>query len=84
MTRAKDELTLIVPQRFYVHGQPRSGDRHVFAARTRFIPAPLLKHFDRQSWPLATPEPALRAAKGREWTSRRACVRCGGDAEGWI
>ena len=34
MTRAKDELALIVPQRFYVHGQPRSGDRHVLAART--------------------------------------------------
>ncbi len=64
MTRARDELTLITPQRFYVHGQARSGDRHVFAARTRFIPAPLLKHFDRQSWPLATPEPALRASEG--------------------
>ena len=22
MTRARDELTLVVPQRFYVHGQP--------------------------------------------------------------
>ena len=27
MTRAKDELALVVPQRFYVHGQPRNGDR---------------------------------------------------------
>ena len=27
MTRARDELTLIVPQRFYVHGQPKNGDR---------------------------------------------------------
>ena len=45
MTRARDELTLIVPQRFYVHGQPKNGDRSVFASRTRFIPAPLLKHF---------------------------------------
>ena len=54
MTRAKDELTLVVPQRFYVHRQPKSGDRSVFAARTRFIPPPLLKHFDRQTWPSAT------------------------------
>ena len=53
MTRARDELTLIVPQRFYVHGQPKNGDRSVFASRTRFIPAPLLKHFDRQTWPVA-------------------------------
>ena len=39
MTRAKDELALIVPQRFYVHGQPKYGDRAVFASRTRFLPA---------------------------------------------
>ena len=64
MTRAKDELTLIVPQRFYVHGQPRNGDRSVFAARTRFIPPPLLKHFDRYTWPLADTGPARRASEG--------------------
>ena len=38
MTRAKDHLHLIVPQRFYAHGQRGGGDRHVYAARTRFIP----------------------------------------------
>jgi DNA helicase-2/ATP-dependent DNA helicase PcrA len=48
MTRAKDKLALIVPQRFYVHGQPKNGDRSVYVARTRFLPPPLLKHFDRQ------------------------------------
>jgi DNA helicase II / ATP-dependent DNA helicase PcrA len=64
MTRAKDELALVVPQRFYVHGQPRNGDRSVFAARTRFIPAALLKHFDRRTWPEAAPEPQRTAADG--------------------
>ena len=64
MTRARDELTLIVPQRFYVHGQPKNGDRSVFAGRTRFIPSALLKHFDRQTWPLAGAEPAPVAAAG--------------------
>ena len=64
MTRARDELTLIVPQRFYVHGQPRNGDRNVFAARTRFIPPPLLMHFDRQTWPEAQTQPALAASEG--------------------
>jgi len=64
MTRARDELTLITPQRFYVHGQPKRGDRHVFASRTRFIPPPLLKHFDRQAWPKAAPEPATKASEG--------------------
>ena len=58
MTRAKDELALVVPQRFYVHGQPRNGDRSVFASRTRFIPPPLIKHFERRTWPEAEPAQA--------------------------
>ena len=56
MTRARDDLTLVAPQRFFVHGQPRNGDRHVLASRTRFIPAPLLRHFERVAWPIAAPE----------------------------
>jgi len=64
MTRAKDELSLIVPQRFYVHGQPKNGDRSVYASRTRFLPASLLKHFDRQAWPLADAEPRLPSSEG--------------------
>jgi len=64
MTRARDALTLITPQRFHVHGQPKNGDRNVFAARTRFIPPPLLKHFDRQTWPAAGEQPALLAPEG--------------------
>ena len=64
MTRAKDELALVVPQRFYVHGQPRNGDRSVYASRTRFIPPPLLKHFDRQTWPEAAPAPPRAASDG--------------------
>jgi DNA helicase II / ATP-dependent DNA helicase PcrA len=64
MTRARDELALIVPQRFYVHGQPKNGDRSVFAGRTRFLPPPLLKHFDRQTWPAASPEPRRAASEG--------------------
>ena len=80
MTRAKDELTLIVPQRFYVHGQPKYGDRSVFASRTRFIPPALLKWFDRQTWPEAAPEPNRPVAGAQASISRRACARCGGDA----
>ena len=57
-------LALVVPQRFYVHGQPRNGDRSVYVARTRFIPPPLLKHFDRQTWPEAEATPPPRAADG--------------------
>ncbi|MBI5320796.1 ATP-dependent helicase [Bradyrhizobium sp.] len=53
MTRAKDALHLIVPQRFFVHGQHSRGDRHLYASRTRFIPDHLLQLFERQAWPAA-------------------------------
>jgi DNA helicase-2/ATP-dependent DNA helicase PcrA len=53
MTRARDRLELVVPQRFYVAQQSAKGDRHVLAARTRFIPSALLQHFEIQVWPVA-------------------------------
>ena len=37
MTRAKDDLHLVVPQRFFVYGQHAHGDRHLYASRTRLI-----------------------------------------------
>jgi DNA helicase II / ATP-dependent DNA helicase PcrA len=58
MTRARDELHLIVPQRFFTHGQSVYGDRHVYALRTRFIPDELLGLFNRTAWPAAAAEPA--------------------------
>lgn len=51
MTRARDDLHLVVPQRFYVHGQTAKGDRHLYASRTRFIPEVLLPLFERCNWP---------------------------------
>jgi len=54
MTRARDSLTLITPQRFFSHGQNAKGDRHVYASRTRFIPATLLQFFEMASWPKAS------------------------------
>jgi DNA helicase-2/ATP-dependent DNA helicase PcrA len=51
MTRAKDNLTLVMPQRFFTHGQNAQGDRHVYASRTRFLPKALLQHFECATWP---------------------------------
>ena len=51
MTRAKDNLSLVIPQRFFTHGQNPQGDRHVYASRTRFIPANLLEYFESTTWP---------------------------------
>ena len=58
MTRAKDHLTLVVPQRFYVHQQGAGGDRHVYASRTRFIPEKLAEKFEKASWPVSANESA--------------------------
>ncbi len=62
MTRAKDDLHLVVPQRFFTHGQSAQGDRHVYAARTRFIPDRLLGLFEKTSWPRSATGTAARAA----------------------
>lgn len=51
MTRAKDQLALIVPHRFYVHGQARGGDKHLYASRSRFIPAAIVNNFHVDGWP---------------------------------
>ena len=50
MTRAKDQLALIVPHRFYVHIQARGGDKHMYASRSRFIPSAILSRFELCSW----------------------------------
>jgi ATP-dependent DNA helicase UvrD/PcrA len=57
MTRAKDNLHLIVPQRFFVHGQHSRGDHHLYASRSRFIPDHLLQLFERRAWPAAAGAP---------------------------
>ena len=53
MTRARDQLALIVPHRFYVHGQARGGDKHVYGSRSRFIPAAVLDGFQCIAWSTA-------------------------------
>jgi DNA helicase-2/ATP-dependent DNA helicase PcrA len=58
MTRARDDLHLLVPQRFFTHGQTALGDRHVYASRTRFIPDPLLDRFEKVSWPMSVAQTA--------------------------
>jgi DNA helicase-2/ATP-dependent DNA helicase PcrA len=63
MTRAKEDLHIVVPQRFYVHNQTHMGDRHVWASRTRFIPAHLMPLFDAYAWP-RVPVPSAPTAAG--------------------
>ena len=66
MTRAKNDLHLVVPQRFYAHGQRADGDRHIYASRTRFIPDDLLSLFEKMAWPVVKPQavqPAVQAIR---------------------
>jgi DNA helicase-2/ATP-dependent DNA helicase PcrA len=56
MTRARDHLQIMVPQRFYVSQQSGFGDRHVYASRSRFIPDSIAHHFESCAWPLAGAE----------------------------
>ena len=51
MTRARDHLHLLVPQRFYITQQAVRGDRHLYANRTRFIAEADLAGFEQQTWP---------------------------------
>src|SRR5262249_21655319 len=51
MTRARDQLHLMVPQRFFTPGQRSLGDRHVHAPRTRFIRNGITRHFQSRYWP---------------------------------
>ena len=47
MTRARDSLTLWLPQRFHITQQRQWGERHLYAPRTRFITEAELGHFDQ-------------------------------------
>ncbi|QTN22018.1 ATP-dependent helicase [Rhizobacter sp. AJA081-3] len=46
MTRAKQHLALLVPQKFHVTQQSKYGDRHLYGSLTRFIPPDVARHFD--------------------------------------
>ena len=52
MTRARDRLEIVVPQRFYVAQQSFKGDRHLLASRSRFLPDTVTGHFERSNWPV--------------------------------
>ena len=62
MTRARDQLHLVHPLRFFVRQQRRYGDLHVYAPRTRFIPDAILPKFTRVSHGALAPEDRPDAA----------------------
>jgi DNA helicase-2/ATP-dependent DNA helicase PcrA len=51
MTRAKHELDLISPLKYYVTQQSRGGDGHVYGTRSRFLSPAVMKSFQACTWP---------------------------------
>ena len=51
MTRAKNDLHLIAPLKYYIANQPKNGDRHVYGARSRFLTKAVMAKLDAITWP---------------------------------
>ncbi len=64
MTRARDHLHVIHPLRFYKRQQPRHGDTHMFAPRSRFVPDEIVDRFERVAYGPAVPSDASRGGAG--------------------
>ena len=58
MTRARDDLVLMQPLRFYIRGQAPGSDRHVYAPRSRFIADADLEAFELSGMPVRPPASA--------------------------
>ena len=51
MTRAKTDLHLIAPMKYYVTQQSRTGDRHVYGAKSRFMTRAVMACLEQVTWP---------------------------------
>ena len=70
-TRAKDQLALIVPHRFYAHGQSRTGDQHLHASGSRlFRPALLVRSRCVAGRPWRASHLGLQRSPVWRWTLR--------------
>jgi DNA helicase-2/ATP-dependent DNA helicase PcrA len=51
MTRARSELHLLAPLKYYVTQQSRMGDRHVYGAKSRFLTRKVMACLEESVWP---------------------------------
>jgi DNA helicase-2/ATP-dependent DNA helicase PcrA len=51
MTRAKNDLHLIAPLKYYIASQSRLGDRHVYGAKSRFLSNAVMSRLESVVWP---------------------------------
>jgi DNA helicase-2/ATP-dependent DNA helicase PcrA len=65
MTRAKTDLHLIAPLKYYVTQQSRMGDRHVYGAKSRFLTAGVMRCLQEVAYGDAPGQAGKGAAKAR-------------------
>jgi len=64
MTRARNELYLCAPLKFPLTQQPRTGDAHVYGARSRFVSDKVLKCCEQSAFQGSnSPESTLNEAR---------------------
>jgi DNA helicase-2/ATP-dependent DNA helicase PcrA len=65
MTRAKSELHLIAPLKYYVASQSRMGDRHVYGAKSRFMTSAVLACMEAEVFGETSSSEAIAPARTR-------------------
>ena len=63
MTRAKNDLQLIAPLKYYITQQRKWGEKHVYGARSRFLTEGVLKTFAASAWPVGEHGPGAVHAR---------------------
>ncbi|HEX6318153.1 MAG TPA: ATP-dependent helicase [Burkholderiales bacterium] len=63
MTRARTDLHLLAPLKYYVTQQSRMGDRHVYGAKSRFLTAAVMDCLEPVAWGESVPQEAAMAAR---------------------
>ncbi|MEM8940816.1 MAG: ATP-dependent helicase [Pseudomonadota bacterium] len=53
MTRAKTQLHMLAPLKFYTPEQPKYGGRHVYGTRSRFFTDAMMPLYEESVWPPA-------------------------------
>ncbi len=75
MTRAKHDLHLVAPLKYYITQQSRTGDAHVYGARSRFMTDRLLQCFEPKTWPATGAVAIVRAADTKVRIDAAAALR---------
>lgn len=75
MTRAKHDLHLVAPLKYYITQQSRTGDAHVYGARSRFMSDQLMQCFEQKAWPAAPLTPTNKASETKVRIDAAAALR---------